>query len=647
MIDIITDRSSEKNNIKRGVPQGSCLSPTLFNVIMSDIPHIASVDIGEYADDISIMITGDTIEEVFNKAQTAIQTLETWARTWCLEFNSTKTKSMCFTKKRILEKLEEPELQLKINNENIDWVKTTRYLGVTLDAPTLTWKNHYEELAREGLQRVNIMRAISGTNWGANTELLLNFYKMYIRSKITYGSAATASACQSRQDILERIQNAALRVALGARKTSPIAALQVEANIPPLRNHIQTLNLQYYYRKKAQEDQNPFINQLEEDRETQDKVWTPGVFKKPLVRRIPDITRAMRIPADIQTKVVKIASDPPWNPHNITLKPDLLQETNKEDSPEMKKAAALETINTLYTEHIHMYTDGSKFTESTTAGLWIPDFQHRESWKLKLGQIRSIMGAELFAIDKGMIWILFHQEILTTNKIVLLTDSRAGIEAIRNPKPKHQSHIIDAIKRKAQLLADSNMDITIQWLPSHVGLEGNEEVDTIAKSAHTNPQETEAEIDISEAKALIGHAQQKMWQLTYDIIRPNLHIGPIKTKIQKWPWANVKNRRVETALSRLRIGHVGLNNHLNRFGMSETNQCTTCRVPETVSHFLTECRKYIWSRRKMMTKLARLNVQQPDYGTLLGGGPYEVDVQVGIIKAVQGYLEETGRLGSL
>ena len=254
----------------------------------------------------------------------------------------------------------------------------------------------------------------------------------------------------------------------------------------------------------------------------------------------------------------------------------------------MKKAAALETINTLYTDHIQMYTDGSKYTESTTAGLWIPDFQHRECWKLKHGQIRTIMGAELFALDKGMTWILLHQEILITNKIVLLTDSRAGIEAIRNPKPKHQSHIIDAIKQKAQHLYDSNMDITIQWIPSHVGLEGNEAVDIIAKSAHTNQHETEAELDSSEVKIMIQTAQQKMWQLTYDIIRPNLHIGPIKNKIETWPWASVKNRRIETALSRLRIGHVGLNNHLNRFEMSETNQCTTCRVSPTFSHRMQE-----------------------------------------------------------
>ncbi|CAL4097649.1 unnamed protein product, partial [Meganyctiphanes norvegica] len=154
---------------------------TLFNVIMSDIPHTNSFIIREYADDIAIIITADTLEEAHTRTQTAITELETWANRWCLKFNSNKTKSLCFTKKRIGEILQDPTLQLKLNQETIEWVKSVRYLGVTLDAPTLTWKKHYEQLTREGQQRINIMRAISGTTWGSKqrtpTQLLQELHK--------------------------------------------------------------------------------------------------------------------------------------------------------------------------------------------------------------------------------------------------------------------------------------------------------------------------------------------------------------------------------------------------------------------------------------------------------------------------------------
>ena len=244
----------------------------------------------------------------------------------------------------------------------------------------------------------------------------------------------------------------------------------------PLKEYLSTLSLQYFHRKKSQDNQSPFIAPLEEDPHTIDKVWTPGHFKKPLVRRIEDISRNLRIPTDIPVRTVKTPSYPPWEPPKLTLRPDL-QDTNKDDSKEQKKTVALDMINTEYSSHIHLYTDGSKTTNSTSAGLWIPDFQHRENWKLSYGSSRSIMGAELFAIDKGMTWTLLHKELLATNKVVILTDSRSGIEALKNISPKHQSYLADAIKRKAKLLTEDSMDITIQYIPGHVGIEGNEVAD--------------------------------------------------------------------------------------------------------------------------------------------------------------------------
>ena len=90
--------------------------------------------------------------------------------------------------------------------------------------------------------------------WGAEKELLLRVYKVYIRSKLTYGITAVSSAAASRLEQLNKIQNAAIRVALGVKRTSPIPAIQVESNIPPLQNYIKEINCKYYYKISAQED---------------------------------------------------------------------------------------------------------------------------------------------------------------------------------------------------------------------------------------------------------------------------------------------------------------------------------------------------------------------------------------------------------
>ena len=120
---------------------------------------------------------------------------------------------MCFTKKRILEDLP----ALKLQNTDIEWVGEFRYLGVTLDAPTLTWKSHIKETCRQGLQRINILKSLAGTTWGADRDTLTRVYCSFIRSKLLYGITAVASAAASSLESLNKIQNAAIRVILGVK----------------------------------------------------------------------------------------------------------------------------------------------------------------------------------------------------------------------------------------------------------------------------------------------------------------------------------------------------------------------------------------------------------------------------------------------
>merc|ERR1739842_42725 len=126
-----------------------------------------------------------------------------------------KTKAMIFTNKKLPNILP----TLKINETDIEWVNSFKYLGLTFDAPTLTWQKHIEETCRQCHQRINILKVLTGTTWGADREYLLKIYKAYIRSKLTYGAPAITSAAKSKIEKLNKVQNAALRVALGARRS--------------------------------------------------------------------------------------------------------------------------------------------------------------------------------------------------------------------------------------------------------------------------------------------------------------------------------------------------------------------------------------------------------------------------------------------
>ena len=321
-------------------------------------------------------------------------------------------------------------------------------------------------------------------------------------------------------------------------------------------------------------------------------------------------------------------------------------------SKEEKLVISQDTIDQNYSEHLALYTDGSILEEtadaaqSAAAALWIPDFQHPESWKMDHCEARSIMAVELAAIDKALTWVLIHSVILHNKKIAILTDSRAGIAALKKYSPKHHSNIINQIKEKIEQLNTEDFDLTIQWIPSHVGVPGNEMADQLAREAHTKGV-TNFPLEISEIIRKVRKRLIIKWQQQYDTQKDTLHLGQIKGTIASWPWASVKSRKHETTLAKLRLGHIALNQYLARFRMRDDPNCPTCLVPEDVHHFILNCSLFTNQRAVLKRELASLNVINADLCTILGGAPYSEEKQRKIIEVTCKFLTSTGKLDQL
>ena len=184
-------------------------------------------------------------------------------------------------------------------------------------------------------------------------------------------------------------------------------------------------------------------------------------------------------------------------------------------------------------------------------------------------------------------------------------------------------------------------------MPSHIGLSGNETVDRIAKGAHINPTIIPCPLSVEEVKQVVKRAATTFWQMVYDTQKDETHIGTIKITLEQWPWAHYRSRAIETAVARLRIGHVELNAHLHRFGQIDSPLCPQCGTPESVSHYLLYCSSFIQSRRKLTKTLNNLGIPVISKKTLLGGGTYPQSIQVQIAKALETFLRESRRLYGL
>jgi len=211
-----------------GVPQGAALSPLLFNIMMQDMPLDDHVQIYTFADDITLACSGEDLGEIVSNMQTYLDGLGWWFEEWKFTVNNSKTKMQLFTRRRV-----GPPL-LKLNQLEIEPVREHRLLGVMFDSPRLTWRAHVEHLVANCSRRINIMKSFSSSTWGASHVILRRFYIAYIRAKLCYCCAAFFVASKTHLDRLDKIQNASLRLILGAMNSSPILSLEAESNVPPL-----------------------------------------------------------------------------------------------------------------------------------------------------------------------------------------------------------------------------------------------------------------------------------------------------------------------------------------------------------------------------------------------------------------------------
>jgi len=98
------------------------------------------------------------------------------------------------------------------------------------------------------VKALNLLHVVAHTSWGADQHTLLHLYRSLVRSKLDYGSVVYGSARESYSCILDPIQNHALRLCLGAFRTSPASSMCVQANEPPLYIRRRMLSIQYSLR---------------------------------------------------------------------------------------------------------------------------------------------------------------------------------------------------------------------------------------------------------------------------------------------------------------------------------------------------------------------------------------------------------------
>lgn len=599
----VNDTLSSKAVLEEGLPQGSCLSCTLFLVFLNDISDILKTEKALFADDLVMWHTGNSTTISRRRIQEDLNTLGVYCRLWKLKVNTTKTVYSVFTRRYNLANVRIP---LYIDGIQLEKETNPVYLGAQLDSK-LNLKAHSENLKKRAAKRLNLIKKLASTNWGCDKNTLRSLYLGYTRAVFDHTIILQNLCNNTTKNSLDTIQNHALRLISGGMRSSPTAACEIHTNIEPLELRRKRAALELFERSKRLERNHPNRTLVDS--------WQPNQRLKnttSILDTINEIQKEHHLP-ETRDPLERVPITLP--PHLPLLRPEikqnLLDNSGKNTNPIVLKSSALETIDTYPSTWTHSYTDGSAFKGTVNAGygavIYLPNEDRRDVFNSS-GSFCSNYTAEQQAMTNAINHINAHFDThphAATN-VVIFTDSLSTLQALETGTDvsKDIVHLTWAIHN---LMSRHRVRVTLQWIPAHTGVPGNERADELAKRGANLPQ-PETPVAYSTCCQMIRSNLREDWLNKWATGKTGRPMYGHMTRPQPNDTINKLKRRDQSTIFQLRTQHLPLNQHLNRIGVKQTAACPLCdHQSETVEHLLFNCRKLTDLRGCFLPKLPTIS----------------------------------------
>lgn len=573
-ICMLVNNKPVTRTISNGLPQGDVLSPTLFNIYTQQLhegfDECGDVILIQFADDFAIVWRSRTLTGLKQKGQEYLDKFIDQAENLNLQINPNKTKTVLF-------QLGDATLDLKIRGSPIETVQSHKYLGVFIDR-SLSFGMHTRDVCHRVAERINMIKIISNIRSGGHPQSMLLVYQALVRSIVEYCSSAFNNCASTYKEKIQRTLNQALRRATGCSKTTPInTLLAISAQMPwKIRsNYIAGREIAKHtaYRNAVYEQLNGAI----------DNDWPTDCLtfiEKQYIQNIDlfsNIYPIMRVFNPIDDVEIESQLE------NSTLTKNNCSETALRQS-------ALFTMNGKYRDRPRVFTDASRYENTCAIGVYIEFSKTRIAEKLQ--NPTSIMTAELLAIQKAT-ELLEQMEVMNA---VIFTDSKSSCETLlRSKNAKYRSVPEEEILQRC-----SRFRIAVQWIPSHVGLGGNEIADTLAKEGLNREQVVDNKILLDDAYLQLKEISMKEsndWYSEYSQEKGKKFFA-IQDTFQAKPWFHktTLNKDEVRTLNRILAGHDYSKYWLHKMKIEEDECCYLCQEPETAEHLILHCPRFNNSR---------------------------------------------------
>ena len=579
--------TSNTHTLDMGVPQGSVIAPLLFSTMLHDIDKAItdpSTKKSLFADDLGIRAhhkPSDSVEAM-HTFQEQVTNVDHYLTDNGFQLSPDKTTFMLFSRNRRGFSSYKTNYYIKIRDTVISPSKQVKFLGVIIDQ-SLTWGPHCTQLIAKARRGLNSLKLLSAQRW-STPQSQLHIAQALIRSRLTYGKEVYFTTADSHLRKLQTIDMASIKIALRLPKQANNDLVYQEAGWLPLHQECRRLCANFEVRQ-ATITHVKTKTALKPSTQKDTKYWEAKQRTK-----VPYIQKTIKL--NTHTKELWEASNhqptdaTPWPtnhlPHWTLEKPNIISEgpknLTKADNPHYLSALAKELIATRYKNHLQVYTDGSLQTNHTAGcAATIPDLKITKKAKLNTGI--SIFTAELHAIHLACNTLLELQARPNAPvQAVILTDSKSALQALNSKKTKNRKEMVQEIQFLCHQLITKGLDLTLQWIPSHSGILGNDMADREAKCAVTEGTPTNLKLSTSEVTNRIKEASRKLRNA--EMQNRCLEKGWLHQPLQSKKLRKGLPRQNITLLTRLRTNcHTAI----------LANQTCKCGQPPTLQHALNPC----------------------------------------------------------
>ncbi|XP_037288244.1 uncharacterized protein LOC119181160 [Rhipicephalus microplus] len=408
-----------------------------------------------YADDVALWVRGPrrSIPAIRRSLQAALDAVITYLGGIGLKVSATKTEALLI---HPLAAARTHVRWLRVGNRSLPWRLVVKYLGLTIDH-RLTWIPAAKAAATKVRRVQGAISRLQLCGRGCYTKWALQLNQAVASSVLLY-AFPLVNLTLARRSLLEVLHRGALRSILALPKSSPVAATLAEAGEWPLTLRMIQRALGHIDRLHRATDGRALLERLR----SQPRSRMGGLCLL-YHQMVPD-------------PPVPVTSPPPHHqPPEVYL---CLEGATKRRTPAvaLQQAASCKLQEQLE-GRLHVFMDGSVMPDGNASGACVIP-SRANSRQCGLPFPASSTAVELAGLHLAVDLLA---EDIPLEPAAVLCDSKAALQTLANSRRAGLTTCL--LTAKVRALHDAGVPVSFHWLPSQVGIAGNEKAGTLAKAA--------------------------------------------------------------------------------------------------------------------------------------------------------------------